>query len=528
MKFCSNKTPKKFNELKTYFTLTLTSNNNNNKNLKKQTSYNDLIKRIKLPKITNKLFLKKRELSNMLEQIVKEDLLFNEDKLITNIKIESIEDSLAHNQILSTDIDKSFISKRTTKTNSSVINLRKNIKKKKYLKQYRNSDKEIDLSNNTLELNCNKMPFANDLSKISFMQKKQNRSKQNSRTKMYKNKIKNKNMCIKNIDQFINKPNDNQKNGNIKLLISPLSKPSPIRFKHTRKLAKNHEMHKSQDKLNLKINNETMTLRSNSKIDLSKSFVHQGKSLQKKQSNYLHFPTKSVIKNQEKVIIELQKLFGDKMQLNNETYKNMTDLDKINSINFLLDTIKEMNNINKSNKSKIDGYRELNENKEKQLKEHKTEIKNLKKENHKLNKLIKTNFQLNKKLQQTIESLKTQLDKEKEKNKNLTKERGKSSTQNLNSYFNLKLKNDKVYARSKHKKVNKSTEVLKKANIYINREKTENKNINENNINKNINQNNINVKTNINIIIKNKEEKKEENNNIPQSESKEKNTNENN
>ena len=171
MKFCSNKTPKKFNELKTYFTLTLTSNNNNNKNLKKQTSYNDLIKRIKLPKITNKLFLKKRELSNMLEQIVKEDLLFNEDKLITNIKIESIEDSLAHNQILSTDIDKSFISKRTTKTNSSVINLRKNIKKKKYLKQYRNSDKEIDLSNNTLELNCNKMPFANDLSKISFIQK---------------------------------------------------------------------------------------------------------------------------------------------------------------------------------------------------------------------------------------------------------------------------------------------------------------------------------------------------------------------
>jgi len=345
---------------------------------------------------------------------------------------------------------------------------------------------------------------------------------------MHKIKIKNKNMCIKNIDQFINKPNDGTKNGNIKLLISPLSKPSPIRFKHTKKLVKNHELHKSQDKLNIKINNETLTLRSNSKIDLSKSFVRQGKSLQNKQSNYLHFPSKSVIKNPDKVINELQKLFGDKMQLNNETYKNMTDLDKINSINFLLETIKEMNNINISNKSKIDGYKALNENKEKQIKEHKVEIKNLKKENHKLNKLIKTNFQLNKKLQQTIDTLKTQLDKEKEKNKNLTKERGKSSTQNLNSYFNLKLKSDKVYSKSKHKKVNKSTEVLKKANIYINREKTENTNINENNINKNINQNNINVKTNINIIIKNKEEKKEENKNIPQSESKEKNTNENN
>ena len=529
MNFCSAQTPKKFNEIKTYFTLSLTSSKNNmKKNLKKQTSHHDLIKRIKLPKIINKLFIKKRELSNMLEQIGKEDMIFNEDKLITNIKIESIEDSLAHNQIISQDTDKSFISKRTTKTNSSVINLRKNMKKKKFLKEYRNNEKPISLSNNTLELNCNKMPFANDLSKISIKQKKQNRSKQNSKNKFYKMKMKNKNMCIKNIDQFINKPNDSKKNGKIKLLISPLSKPSPIRFKHMKKLVKNREFHKSQDKISLNINNDTLSLRSNSKVDMSKSFVHQGKSFQTKSSNSMHFPTKSVIKNQEKVIIELQKLFGDKMQLNNETYKNMTDLDKINSINFLLETIKEMNNINKTNKSKIDGYKAINENKEKQLKEHKAEIKALKKENHKLNKLIKTNYQMNKKLQQTIEVLKTQLDKEKEKNKALTKERGKSSTQSLNTYFNLKLRNEKVFTKSKHKKVNKSTEILKKANIFINREKNDNKNINEKEINNNINQNNINVKTNINIIIKNKEEKKEENKNISSLETKEKNPNENN
>ena len=135
---------------------------------------------------------------------------------------------------------------------------------------------------------------------------------------------------------------------------------------------------------------------------------------------------------------------------------------------------------------------------------------------------------MNKKLQQTIEVLKTQLDKEKEKNKALTKERGKSSTQSLNTYFNLKLRNEKVFTKSKHKKVNKSTEILKKANIFINREKNDNKNINEKEINNNINQNNINVKTNINIIIKNKEEKKEENKNISSLETKEKNPNENN
>ena len=500
------KTPKKFNEIKSYFTLSLSKNLNTKKKLKKQISHLNLIARPKLFKITNKLNIKKRELSSMLEQIGKEDGIFNDDKLITSIKIETIEDSLKRNQIISQDTEKSFVSKRTTKPNSSLINLRKNIKKKKYLKQNRNKDSEIDINNTTLELNCNKMPYANDLSKLSLIKKKQNRSKQSSRTKIHK--IKNKNFNIKNVDQFINKPNNDNKTGHSKLLISPLSKPSPIRIKNKIKNFKNHDFHSSQRNLISTINNsDTLSLASNSKIDLSKSFLH-GKSMQEKSSaNYMHFPSKSVIKNQEKVIIELQKLFGDKLQLSNDTYKNMNDLDKINSINFLLETIKEMNNINKTNKSKIDGYRELNENKEKQIKEQKVEIKGLKKEINKLNKLIKTNIQLNKKLEQNISNLKSQLEKEKEKNKSLPKEKGHSASKVFNSYFNLKLKNEKNINKTKHKKANKSQEILQKANIYINREKNENKN--ENNINKNINQNNINVKTNINIIIKNKDEKKD-------------------
>ena len=368
------------------------------------------------------------------------------------------------------------------------------------------------------------MPYANDLSKLSFMQKKQNRSKQSSKNKIHKIKLKNKNnVCIKNVNQFVNKPTEGQKNGNIKLLISPLSKPSPIRHIFNKKLMRNQDFHASQEKLLLSINNnDSMTLPSHSKNELSKSFIH-GKSLQMKQPNYMHFPSKSIIKNQEKVIIELQKLFGDKMQLNNETYKNMTDLDKINSINFLLETIKEMNNINKANKSKIDGYKELNENKEKQIREQKTEIKGLKKEIHKLNKLIKTNIQINKKLEQNIDTLKSQLEKEKEKNKSNLKERGKSTSKNINSYFNLKLKSEKNMNKNKHKKTNRSQEILQKANIFINREKNENKNINENNVNKNINQNNINVKTNINIIIKNKDEKKEDKKNISPTKSTERN-----
>ena len=72
----------------------------------------------------------------------------------------------------------------------------------------------------------------------------------------------------------------------------------------------------------------------------------------------------------------------------------------------------------------------------------------------------------------------------------------------------MKFKKEKNTNRNK-KRINKSQEIFNKADIYINQEKNENKNINENNINKNINQNNINVKTNINIIFKNKEEKKD-------------------
>jgi hypothetical protein len=40
------------------------------------------------------------------------------------------------------------------------------------------------------------------------------------------------------------------------------------------------------------------------------------------------------------------------------------------------------------------------------------------------------------------------------------------------------LKSDKSIAKNKHKRVNKSQEIMKKANIFINREKTENQNNN--------------------------------------------------
>ena len=209
MKIKHVKSPKKFDEIKSYFTLSLSTHLNSIKKLKKQKSHNNLLERPKFPKDANKLKIKNRELSNMLEQIGKEDDIFNDDKLLTNIRIETIEDSLRKNPInQQQDIDKSFISKRTTKLNSSLVNLRKNLKKKKYIRLNRNKDKEMELNNDTLELNCNKMTFVKDISKISLIKKRQNRSNQNSRAKNNKIKIKNKNMPVKNVDQFINKPNN--------------------------------------------------------------------------------------------------------------------------------------------------------------------------------------------------------------------------------------------------------------------------------------------------------------------------------
>ena len=160
-------TPQKFDEIKSYFTLSLPKHLNSIKKLKKQRSHHNLLERPKFPKDSNKLKIKNRELSNMLEQIGKEDDIFNDDKLLTNIRIETIEDSLRKNPInQQQDIDKSFISKRTTKLNSSLVNLRKNLKKKKYIRLNRNKDKEMELNNDTLELNCNKMSFGNDLNKL--------------------------------------------------------------------------------------------------------------------------------------------------------------------------------------------------------------------------------------------------------------------------------------------------------------------------------------------------------------------------
>ncbi len=491
-----NNISKKFKEIKNQFGY---STNNNNKNhLKKNKSYSNYNKRPKLTKTKHKS-IEKTDLNNILDQIGNDDLIFNNDKLITNIKIESFDSNLKKNSIISNENDKSFISKKTNKTDVTSNYLRKNNSQKNNSSQNRNKIKELSNFSNSnhysLELNCNKMPFASANNK-----KKQNHNHKNG--KKNKSTTKNKNGVVKNVDQFINKPNETRKSSNQNGLMTPITKKSSI---NSKKFLKNNLHSSKRSFLNFN-NNDSISLVSTSRLDMSKSFV-RGRSMPSKRSNRsqsnLRLPNKSVIKNKEKVILELQKLFGEKIQLSEDEYQNWNEVEKKNCIIFLLEAVKELNNSNKINKTKTDGYRQIIETKEQEIKNYKNEIKELKKENLKLNKIIKTNNQLNKKLIQNIDNLKMQLEKEKVKNKT-SQTRGKSTSKINKIYSNKYLIENSI---NKHKKPKefKSQDKIIKASGFVNNRKTENnkdKKIN------NIEINNINDKKKINMVWKNNEENK--------------------
>ena len=508
-----NNISKKFKEIKDQFNELL--NNSNKKKLLKINSHSSFINRPRLGKLKHNS-IDKVDLNHMLDQIGNDDTIFNNDKLLTNIKIESFENPIKKHSICSVDNDRPFISKKNNKNkstsniqrtfNNNLINKRKVKGNNKITNSYSNKNK--------LELNCNKMLYTSDNNnKSNIVKKKLNRSSRHTKNNLSQNK--NKNVCVKNVDQFINKPNDTRKTPNKNCLMTPISNKSTIIIQKNKKLIskmKNNEFQSSQRSFININNNDTISLASTSRMDMSKSFI-RGRSMptvraNKSQSN-LHLPNKSIIKNQDKIIMELQKLFGEKIQLNEEIYQNMTELDIKNTINFLLETVKELNNINKVNKTKTDGYKQIIESKENQIKQHKNEIKELKKENLKLNKIIKTNNQLNKKLSQNIENLKLQLEKEKAKIKNM-QTRGKS-TSNKNNIYSNKYKNENNINKNRKIKENKSQDKIRKANGFINRRKSETScdKKKENIENKENNKNN-NIKDNIevNITWKNNEDKK--------------------
>jgi hypothetical protein len=201
---------------------------------------------------------------------------------------------------------------------------------------------------------------------------------------------------------------------------------------------------------------------------------------QSKKSN-VHFPNKSIIKNKDKLLNGLQKIFGDRLQLVEDLYQNMTDLDKKTCINFLLESVKELFNFIKIAQSKSDVFKDVIATKERNLKEAKNEIKELKKDNTKLNKIIKTNIQMNRKLSQNIDSLKLQLEKEKNKNKEL-QTRGKSVNKSNRNTSRIKNRSDMSGLNltiTKKNKRNISQDKLLNTSEFVNKKKSDDSNNNK-------------------------------------------------
>ena len=448
------------------------SSNYSSTNLKKYKTFSLFIKRPNLKRIT-KITNHKENLKNQLDQIGKEDSIFNNDKLITNIRLETLDDIAVSELLEETMRKEKDKNKNNNKNGNNNKNNRKNNEMKSYLspkkgdkrcltplttktsvkrnkKNFYNKREDINISNLSVELNCNKMtPNKMTSNKTNnFKHRKKASTKTNE----------------KNLNLFINKPQNRlRKYGNI-----PLT-PIATKNKRTKKTNSNSTLINLNDSIDK--SNDSICLTSLSKI-MNKTY-NKGKSASvTKKLTTMHFPNKSSIKNKDKLLIELQKLFTDKIQLYDDSYQKMTDLDKKNCIVFLLDAIKEMFNINKMTENKNEDIKERNKTKEKQIQDDKNQIKELKKDIIKLNKIIKTNITMNRKLNQKIVNLKTQLEKEKNKNnknnknssqiKSIITKRGITNEKTLINKNKVKQRNNSlINADNKKKFLNRSMDKMK-------------------------------------------------------------------
>ena len=404
-----------------------------------------------------KLYNDNYHIKNQLDQIGKEDSIFNNDKLITNIKLETLDD-ITVNEILEETIQKKGNDINTKKYTSPKKKAKRCLTpfnktaNKRNLKNNHIKKEENKINKLTFDLNCNKIPQQPSINSIKSLNNKKSKKKMIGKTNQ------------KNLKLFINKPQTKKtKSNDLNQLSNLLMTPMLIKNKRSKKIY-NSSFTKFND--SCENTNDSLFLTSVSKIVAKTYNKTKSTSITKKSTN-MHFPNKSNIKTKDKLLVELQKLFTDKLTLYDDTYLSMTDLDKKNCINFLLESLKEMININKITQSKNEEIKEINKTKEKQIQDNKNIIKELKKDVMKLNKIIKTNILVNRKLSQKVDNLKIQLEKEKNKNKNKT----------VNIIENKISLNDKIKNRNKviginisdtkKKFINKSMDRLRKNNINL-------------------------------------------------------------
>jgi hypothetical protein len=452
-----------FKSIESHFVFT--SDNAQKKILFKNISHSNLRKRPNIKKHNKHDKILPNEKSNQLDLIGNDDLIFNNDKLITSMKIGDIEEISDDSNEASNEKDKEkdiYSSPKKVKRSKKRSLTPTREKRVKQLQKYNSPKKHKKVSNNknndSLLLDINKSSYNNSPSKTS-----------NQKSKINKNYIQMNR--VKNISQFINKPNDNSNQKN--LLMTPANNKVSSKITPLNSFTKIN---------NIKITSKTIDNDSISLASASRLATHsciRGRSMpnQSKKSN-VHFPNKSIIKNKDKLLNGLQKIFGDRLQLVEDLYQNMTDLDKKTCINFLLESVKELFNFIKIAQSKSDVFKDVLATKEKNLKEAKNEIKELKKDNTKLNKIIKTNIQMNRKLSQNIDSLKLQLEKEKNKNKEL-QTRGKSVNKNNRNTSRAKNRNDMSGLNltiTKKNKRNMSQDKLLNTSEFVNKKKNDDNN----------------------------------------------------
>ena len=173
------------------------SNNYSSTNLKKYKTFSLFIKRPTLKRIT-KITNHKENLKNQLDQIGKEDSIFNNDKLITNIRLETLDDIAVSELLEETMRKEKDKNKNNNKNGNNNKNNRKNNEMKSYLspkkgdkrcltplttktsvkrnkKNFYNKREDINISNLSVELNCNKMTpnkMTSNKTKISNIERK--------------------------------------------------------------------------------------------------------------------------------------------------------------------------------------------------------------------------------------------------------------------------------------------------------------------------------------------------------------------
>ena len=430
--------------------------------LKKYKTFSIFIHRPYLQKKT-KFYNENHHLTKQLDQIGKEDSIFNNDKLLTNIKLETL-DEITVNELLEETKQNKEYDINTKKYDSPNKNTKRCLTpfnkttSKRNVKHNYNKKEENTINKLTFDLNCNKIPQPSNINSTKSPNKSPKR-------KMIRKTNK------KNLKLFINKPQEKKTNNNDLNKLSNIFM-TPMLIKNKR--SKNKKIYNSSfTKFNDsgENTNDSLCLTSVSKTMAKTLNKTKSLSITKKTMN-MHFPTKSNIKNKDKLLVELQKLFTDKLTLYDDMYQSMTDLDKKNCIDFLLESLKEMFNINKIAQTKNEEMKEINKTKEKQIQENKNIIKELKKDIMKLNKVIKTNILVNRKLSQKVDNLKIQLEKEKNKNKNkMNNSKSVNITENKFS-LNKRIKNrNKInginLADTKRKLMNKSMDKIKKINIGL-------------------------------------------------------------